>query len=118
MAVGSPRPLRWGKSLTLIPLAFLVASACSQAQTYTGVQPRTAIDKIPAGGQLKNFTLVGQNPLVESKYNLPRGQNGGITAIRDCVYVGPELHYQPTPIPHMKDMTKPTPAGRPPGRPP
>ena len=58
MAVGSPRPLRWGRSLTLIPLAFLVASACSQAQTYTGVQPRTPIDKIPAGGQLKNFTGV------------------------------------------------------------
>src|SRR5256712_4876703 len=33
---------------------------------------------------------------------------GGITAIRDCLYAGSSIAYQPTLILDMKDMTKPT----------
>ena len=111
------RPLaRWGRLRSLVPLALLVVSACTQAApAYSGVHPRTPLDKIAAGGEMKNFTLVGQNPLIDAKFNLPRGMNGGITAIRDCLYVGSNIDLQPTLILDMKDMTKPTVVGEVPG---
>ena len=86
---------RWG---SLVPLAILIVAACSSPapESYSGVQPRTPIDKIPAGGQMKNFTLVATNPLLDPKFNLPRGANGGITAVRDCLYVGSNIAAQPT----------------------
>src|SRR5438132_1357696 len=109
MAERPRAPSRFGRWLLLAPVALLVAAACSQPSTeYTGVQPRTAVDKIPSGGQMKNFTLVGSNPLIDPKLNLPRGMNGGITAIRDCLYVGSNIDLQPTLILDMKDMSKPT----------
>src|SRR2546422_6409334 len=116
MAERPRAPSRFGRWLLLAPVALLVAAACSQPSTeYTGVQPRTAVDKIPSGGQMKNFTLVGSNPLIDSKLNLPRGMNGGITAIRDCLYVGSNIDLQPTLILDMKDMSKPTIVGEVPG---
>jgi hypothetical protein len=101
----------------LIPLALFFVSACSQATpAYTGAQLRTPVDKIPSGGQMQGFQLVGHNPLVESRFNLPRGQNGGgMTAIRDCLYVGSNNSKQPALILDMKDMTKPTIVGDLPG---
>jgi hypothetical protein len=96
----------------------LVVSACTSAPAqYTGVQSRTAIDKIPAGGQMKNFELVANNQLIDSRFNVPRGSNGGMTALRDCVYVGSNSGIQPTLILDMKDMTKPTVVGELPGIP-
>src|SRR5207249_4595439 len=59
--------------------------------------------------------LVGQNQLLDPKFNLPRGMGGGITAIRDCLYAGSSIAYQPTLILDMKDMTKPTVVGEVPG---
>ncbi|TMG36779.1 MAG: hypothetical protein E6H88_08795 [Chloroflexi bacterium] len=116
MAERPRAPSRLGRWLLLAPVALLVAAACSQPSTeYTGVQPRTAVDKIPSGGQMKNFTLVGSNPLIDPKLNLPRGMNGGITAIRDCLYVGSNIDLQPTLILDMKDMSKPTIVGEVPG---
>ncbi|TMF64560.1 MAG: hypothetical protein E6H88_08805 [Chloroflexi bacterium] len=99
----------------LLPIAILVATACSQPTAYNGPQPRTPVKDIPASGQLKNFELIANNPLLDPKYNLPRGQNGGITAIRDCLYVGSNIGYQPALIVDMKDMTKPTVVGEVPG---
>ena len=115
MPGSATRTQRWGRVLTLIPLALLVMSACSQAPTYNGVQPRTPLDKIASGGEMKNFQLVGSNALIDSKYNIPRGMNGGITAIRDCLYVGSNIALQPTLILDMKDMAKPTVVGEVPG---
>ena len=110
------RSRRWRRLLTVIPLALLVVSACSQAApTYSGVQPRTPLDKIASGGDMKNFQLVGSNALIDSKFNIPRGMNGGITAIRDCLYVGSNIALQPTLILDMKDMSKPTVVGEVPG---
>src|SRR5437899_5221788 len=107
---------RWSRLLSLAPLALLVVSACSQGPvTYTGSQPRTPIEKIPSGGEMKNFQLVGQNQLLDPKFNLPRGMGGGITAIRDCLYAGSSIAYQPTLILDMKDLTKPTVVGEVPG---
>src|SRR5437870_4883073 len=107
---------RWG---SLVPLAILIVAACSSPapESYSGVQPRTPIDKIPAGGQMKNFTLVATNPLLDPKFNLPRGANGGITAVRDCLYVGSNIAAQPTLVVDMKDMTKPAVVGELPGIP-
>src|SRR2546422_9623691 len=104
---------------TLAPLIVLLGSAWTQGgpQAYNGVQARTPVDKIPNGGQMKNFTLVGQNPLIDSKFNVPRGMNGGITAIRDCLYVGSNIALQPTLILDMKDMSKPKIVGEVPGIP-
>jgi len=42
---------------------------------------------------MKNFQLVGQNQLLDPKFNLPRGMGGGITAIRDCLYAGSSIAY-------------------------
>jgi hypothetical protein len=119
MAGQAPRTLQrrtgWW---SLIPLALLIASSCTQATaptSYNGVQPRTPLDKIPAGGDMKNFTLVGQNPLLDSKFNLPRGMNGGVTAVRDCLYVGSSIAEEPAVVLDMKDMTKPTVVGAMPG---
>src|SRR3989442_2656355 len=74
---------------TLAPLLVLIVSACAQGgpQAYNGVQARTPVDKIPSGGQMKNFTLLGQNPLGEPKLNVPRGMNGGDNPVRDFLYV-------------------------------
>ena len=112
----APRLARW---LTLLPLAVLVVSACSSGapEAYNGVQARTPIDKIPAGGQMRNFQLVANNPLLDPKLNIPRGANGGITTIRDCLYVGSNNAAQPTVILDMKDPTKPTLVGDVPGIP-
>ena len=113
---GRAARVRWGRLLTVVPLALLVMSACSQAApTYSGVQPRTPLEKIGSGGDMKNFQLVGSNALVDSKFNIPRGMNGGITAIRDCLYVGSNIALQPTLILDMKDMSKPTVVGEVPG---
>jgi hypothetical protein len=64
---------------------------------------------------MKNFQLVGSNPLIDSRFNVPRGMNGGVTAIRDCLYVGSNIALQPTLILDMKDMAKPTIVGEVPG---
>src|SRR5207244_12399383 len=56
----------------LLPIAILVATACSQPTAYNGPQPRTPVKDIPASGQLKNFELIANNPLLDPKYNLPR----------------------------------------------
>jgi hypothetical protein len=64
---------------------------------------------------MKNFEVVAHNPLVESRFNLPRGSNGGMAAIRDCVYVGSNIPYQPALIVDMKDMKKPAVVGEVPG---
>jgi hypothetical protein len=105
---------RWS---ALVPLAMLIVAACSTPapEAYTGAQPRTPIDKIPTGGQMKNFTLVANNPLIDPKFNLPRGANGGMTTVNDCLYVGSNIAAQPTLILDMKDMTKPTVVGELPG---
>ena len=107
---------RWGKYQALLLMALVVASACGQtADTYTGSKARTALDKIAAGGEMRNFQLVGSNALLDSKFNIPRGMNGGITAIRDCLYVGSNIALNPMLILDMKDMTKPTVVGEVPG---
>src|SRR5207245_9327098 len=99
-------------------LAWLVVSACNEAAPgYNGVQSRTAGAKIPAGGGMNNFQVVAHNPLTDSKFNIPRGQNGGITAIRDCLYVGSNIALQPTLMLDMKDMSKPQIVGEVPGIP-
>src|SRR2546425_1644043 len=110
---------RFARWASLAPLAILIVAACSSPapESYSGVQARTPIDKIPAGGQMKNFTLVATNPLVDPKFNLPRGANGGITAVRDCLYVGSNIAAQPTLVVDMKDMTKPAVVGELPGIP-
>ncbi len=101
---------------SLLALTALVITSCAPgAQPYTGVAPRTPLDKISGNGDLKNFTLVGQNPLIDPQFNLPRGMNGGITAVRDCLYVGSNIGLQPALVLDMKDMTKPTVVGELPG---
>jgi hypothetical protein len=103
---------RRGRWLALLPLALIVVAACGQqTPAYSGLQPRTPIDKIPAGGQMRNFTLVANNPLTDARFNIPRGQNGGMAAIRDCLYVGSNIANQPMLVLDMKDMTKPTVVG-------
>src|SRR2546428_4029748 len=69
---------RFARWASLVPLAILIVAACSSPapESYSGVQSRTPIDKIPAGGQMKNFTLVATNPLLDPKFNLPPGANG------------------------------------------
>jgi hypothetical protein len=64
---------------------------------------------------MKNFQLIAHNPLIDSRFNVPRGAGGGITAIRDCLYVGTSSGVQRTLILDMKDMTKPTVIGELPG---
>ena len=105
---------RWS---SLAPLVLLVIAACGQSGTesYSGVQARTPLDKIPDGGLMRNFQLVGRNPLLDPKLNIPRGSNGGITAVRDCLYVGSNNAAQPTIVVDMKDPTKPTVVGQVPG---
>lgn len=112
----------------LLTVLTIIAVACSPAPApvpqalvqppaaaYTGSKSRTPLDKIPTGGEMKNFTLVGSNALIDSKFNIPRGMNGGITAIRDCLYVGSNTALQSMLILDMKDMTKPTIVGSVPG---
>ena len=56
---------------------------------------------------MRNFVLVGHNPLLDPRLGIPRGMNGGITAVRDCVYVGSNIGLQPTLIVDMKDLAHP-----------
>ncbi len=92
----------------LAVLAFLATLGLATAQgEYRGVQPRTPLDQIPAGGHMRNFTLVGHNPLLDPQLGIPRGMNGGITAVRDCLYVGSNVGLQPTLIVDMKDLANP-----------
>src|SRR3989442_14898056 len=110
---------RFARWASLVPLAILIVAACSSPapESYSGVQARTPIDKIPAGGQMKNFTLVATNPLLDPKFNLPRGANGGITPVKGCLYVGSKHAGQKTPPRALKDPTQPTRGGDPPGIP-
>ena len=73
------------------------------------------MDKIPAGGEMKNFQLVGTNPLLDPKFNIPQGMNGGITAAGKCLYVGSNTALQNASVLDMSDMTKPTKVGEIPG---
>src|SRR6185503_11617737 len=84
------------------------AGAQPAAQSYSGVQPRTPVDQIPAGGEMRNFTLVGQNPLIDSEMGIPRSMNGGIAAAGQCVYIGSNIGLQPALIIDMADPTNPT----------
>ncbi len=97
--------------LALIGLIFATGGVAGAQQAYTGVQPRTPLADIPPGGQMRNFTLVGQNPLIDPVLGIPRGMNGGIAAVRDCLYVGSNIGLQPTLIVDMSDVTNPTVVG-------
>src|SRR5207302_9759991 len=66
------------------------------------------VDQIPAGGEMRNFTLVGQNPLIDPVMGIPRSMNGGIAAVRDCVYIGSNVGLDPDLIIDMADPTNPT----------
>jgi hypothetical protein len=92
-----------------------VVGAKAVVPDYTGPHPRTPVDQIPPGGEMQNFTLVGHNPLLDQQTGLPRGQNGGIAAVRDCLYVGTNIGLQPTVIVDMADMSNPTLVGPLPG---
>jgi hypothetical protein len=109
----------------LLAIPFLVAAALlvtgsAGAQTTpspaTGPHPRTPVDQIPAGGEMQGFTLVGHNALIDTATGLPRGQNGGITAVRDCVYVGTNIGMEGTAIVDLADPTQPALIGELPGR--
>jgi len=101
---------------TFVPLAILVVSACSQtAPTYQGPQPRTPVDKIASGGEMKNFQLVGQNPLLDPRFNIPQGMNGGIAAAGKCLFVGSNTALHNASVLDMSDPTKPTKVGEIPG---
>jgi hypothetical protein len=100
---------RFGVRIAVALIAVLGSgSSIAGAADYTGVQPRTPVEQIAAGGEMRNFTLVGQNPLIDSELTVPRGMNGGIAAVRDCVYVGSNIGMQPTLIVDMADMSNPT----------
>jgi len=98
-------------------LIFLVPVwvARAQGEGYRGVQPRTPLSQIPDGGHMRNFTLVGRNPLLDPQLGIPRGHNGGITAVRDCLYVGSNIGLQPPLIVDMKDLANPKVMGELPG---
>jgi hypothetical protein len=90
-------------------------SVAGAQQTYAGVQPRTPVDQIPPGGEMRNFTLVGQNPFIDPVMGIPRSMNGGIAAAGDCVYVGSNIGMQPDLVIDMADPTNPTLVGPVPG---
>jgi hypothetical protein len=104
-----------GRLRSLIPLALLVVAACNQSPQFTGSQPRTPVDKIPNGGEMRNFQLVGQNALIDPRFNIPQGMNGGITAAGKCLYVGSNTALHNASVLDMTDMTKPTKVGEIPG---
>lgn len=111
------RTPRWGRLFSLVPLTLLVVSACSgdQPAAYTGAQSYPGTEKTPAGGLMKNFELVGTNPFLDSKFNIPRGNNGGITAVVDAkgayIYIGTDDSIQPGLVVDFKDPKKPTVVG-------
>ena len=86
-----------------------------QAGSYNGVQPRTPVVQIPAGGEMRNFTLVGQNPLIDPQMGIPRSMNGGIAAKDNCVYIGSNIGMQPDLVVDVSDPTNPTVVGPVPG---
>ena len=88
--------------------AALPVGAGAQPAPYNGVQPRTPVDQIPAGGQMRNFTLIGQNPLIDPQMGIPRSMNGGMAAAKDCVYIGSNIGLQPALIVDIADPTNPT----------
>lgn len=104
------RGLRLGCALALLILFATVGVVRAQDQ-YRGVQPRTPLAQIPDGGHMRNFTLVGRNPLLDPQLGIPRGMNGGITAVRDCLYVGSNIGLQPTLIVDMRNLAAPTVVG-------
>lgn len=71
------------------------------------------VEEIPEGGTGENFELVGHDPLHdEHQYGgeslgVPRGSNGDITIVGDCVYVGSFVGYQPPLIVDVSDPTAP-----------
>lgn len=98
----------WQFAGVLAMCVFLAAIGVVRAQEgYRGVQPRTPLNQIPDGGHMRNFIVVGHNPLLDPQLGIPRGMNGGITAVRDCVYVGSNIGLQPTLIVDMKDLAHP-----------
>src|SRR5689334_13257201 len=110
MASGSvvPRSFRGivaGGALALATTLVLGPSVAGAQQAYAGVQSRTPVDQIPAGGQMRNFTLVGQNAFVDPVMGIPRGMNGGIAAAGECAYVGSNIGMQPDLVIDMADPT-------------
>jgi len=115
-----PRSRMLWRTLAPVVAVLLVTAACQQAspsQVYTGVQARTPIEKIGQNGDMKNFELVGWNPLKSDKFDLPRGMNGGITAAGNCVYVGSSIAQEPAVVLDVSDVTKPVVVGSVPGIP-
>ena len=115
-----PRSRMLWRTLAPVVAVLLVTAACQQSspsQVYTGVQARTPIEKIGQNGDMKNFELVGWNPLKSDKFDLPRGMNGGITAAGNCVYVGSSIAQEPAVVLDVSDVTKPVVVGSVPGIP-
>ena len=59
---------------------------------------------------MRNFTLVGQNALVDDS-GMPRSMNGGIAAKGDCVYIGSNIGLQPDLIVDVSNPSNPTVVG-------
>src|ERR1041385_7918722 len=83
-ALGGPLWLVVGFLLAMAIGAGGSVGAKAVVPDYTGPHPRTPVDQIPPGGEMENFTLVGHNPLLDPEMGIPRSQNGGIAAVRDC----------------------------------
>ena len=114
-AVVGPTCLALGFLLAVAIVSGGVVGAQTTLPGYTGPHPRTPVDQIPAGGEMQNFQLIGHNPLLDPEMGIARSQNGGIAAVRDCVYVGTNIGMQPTVIVDMADMANPKVVGPLPG---
>src|ERR1051326_1827258 len=114
-AVVGPACLALGFLLAVAIVSGGVVGAQTTLPGYTGPHPRTPVDQIPAGGEMQNFQLIGHNPLLDPEMGIARSQNGGIAAVRDCVYVGTNIGMQPTVIVDMADMANPKVVGPLPG---
>jgi len=91
-------------------------------ESATQKTPET--EDIPPRGLAWNFRLMGHNPLLDSDQGtsnfdpyinppmgIPRGSNGDITAVGDCVYVGSLIGYQPALIVDVSNPPRPTVVG-------
>jgi hypothetical protein len=112
-----------GASLLVIA-AIWAWAALGPAAGDDATQKTPATQDIPPDGLVRNFTLVGQNPLLDSDQGtssfdpyinpplgVPRGSNGDITAAGDCVYVGSLIGYQPALIVDISNPAAPTVVG-------
>jgi len=91
----------------------------SQRRIRDSEDPET--EDIPPRGLAWNFRLMGHNPLLDSDQGtsnfdpyinppmgIPRGSNGDITAVGDCVYVGSLIGYQPALIVDVSNPARPS----------